>query len=56
MRPKRFNLLDLLYLMDDLKISEWKQKRKEVLERYSLSQDDVKALRAALAKGRFRIV
>ena len=52
----RFNLLDLLYLMDDLRISGWKERRREVLEKYSLSRRDVKALRAALAMGRFRII
>ncbi len=56
MRHRRFNLPDLLYLMDDLRISEWKERRREVLERYSLSQEEVKALRAALAMGKFRII
>jgi len=56
MRRMRFNLLDLLYLMDDLKISGWKKRRREVLERYSLSRAEVEALRAALARGRFRVI
>ena len=52
----RFNLLDLLYLIDDLRISGWKERRRQVLERYSLSRADVKALRVALAMGKFRII
>ena len=56
MKKIKLNLRELLHLADEFNAASNLRKKKEVMEKHSLSNTDVKNILKALRRGSFKVV